>query len=64
MQEGHLSCLLVDMYAFMCISMCVHGFEEFLVAGHGRSLNLSSGSTGETREYWAAEGRGINNTKG
>lgn len=49
-------CVCVCMRVYMC--MCLRAFEEFLVAGRRRSLNLSSGSTGETRERWAAEGAG------
>lgn len=56
-REGQMvACLCVCVCICMC--MCLHAFEEFLVTGRRRSLNLSSGSTGETREHWAAEGAG------
>lgn len=55
-----MGCLFVCVYvcAFLCAYICMCAFKEFLVAGRRRSLNLSSGSTGETRELWATEGAG------
>lgn len=41
-------CVCVCVLDCKCVCVCLHAFEEFLVAGRRRSLNLSSGSTGET----------------
>lgn len=57
-KERRADGLPVCVYVCACVYMCLHAFEEFLVAGRRRSLNLSSGSTGETRELQAAEGAG------
>lgn len=48
----------------MLLRMCLHAFQEFLAVGC-KNLNLSSGSTRETRDPQEGEGwRGINNAKG
>lgn len=59
-RDGQMGCLFLCMCVclYVCMRVCLHAFEEFLVAGRRRSLNLSSGSTSETRELEAAEGAG------
>lgn len=52
----HQALLCVTTNARVCVYMC--RFKEFLLAARRRSLNLSSGSTGETWDLWAAEGAG------
>lgn len=46
--DGLPVCVYVCAFAWAYMCMCLCAFEEFLVVTRIRSLNLSSGSTGET----------------